>query len=76
MSQRDLQDAYLTNALIDAHGDDSEFGYRFLAGDRMPPDGGHRNAGRRSRRGRRGPGSTTWRSVTASGLAVAAEHLP
>ncbi len=31
MSQRDLEDAYLTNALIDAHGDDPEFGYRFLA---------------------------------------------
>ncbi len=25
MSQRDLDDAYLTNALIDAHGDDPEF---------------------------------------------------
>ena len=31
ISTRDLEDAYLTNALIDAHGDDSEFGYRFLA---------------------------------------------
>ena len=31
ISQRDLEDAYLTNALIDAHGDDPEFGYRFLA---------------------------------------------
>ncbi len=31
VSQRDLEDAYLTNALIDAHGDDPEFGYRFLA---------------------------------------------
>ena len=30
VSQRDL-DAYLTNALIDAHDDDPEFGYRFLA---------------------------------------------
>ena len=30
-SQRDLEDAYLTNALLDAHGDDPEFGYRFLA---------------------------------------------
>ena len=29
--QRDLEDAYLTNALIDAHDDDPEFGYRFLA---------------------------------------------
>nr|WP_307793785.1 IS3 family transposase [Actinotalea soli] len=31
ISQRELEDAYLTNALIDAHGDDPEFGYRFLA---------------------------------------------
>jgi putative transposase len=31
ISQRDLDDAYLTNALIDAHGDDPEFGYRVLA---------------------------------------------
>jgi putative transposase len=28
---RELEDAYLTNALVDAHGDDPEFGYRFLA---------------------------------------------
>ena len=28
---RDLEDAYLTNELFDAHGDDPEFGYRFLA---------------------------------------------
>lgn len=31
ISQRELEDAYLTNALVDAHGDDPEFGYRFLA---------------------------------------------
>jgi transposase InsO family protein len=31
ISPRDLEDAYLTNALIDAHGDDPEFGYRLLA---------------------------------------------
>ncbi|MGN6089117.1 MAG: IS3 family transposase [Actinomycetales bacterium] len=31
VSARDLEDAYLTNALVDAHGDDPEFGYRFLA---------------------------------------------
>lgn len=29
ISALDLEDAYLTNALIDAH-DDPEFGYRFL----------------------------------------------
>ncbi len=31
ISQRELADAYLTNALIDAHDDDPEIGYRFLA---------------------------------------------
>jgi putative transposase len=31
VSNRDLEDAYLTNALVDAHGDDPAFGYRFLA---------------------------------------------
>jgi len=30
-SDRDLEDAYLTNALMDAHEDDPQFGYRFLA---------------------------------------------
>lgn len=31
VSDRDLEDAYLTNALVDAHRDDPAFGYRFLA---------------------------------------------
>ena len=31
ISDRDLHDAYLTNELVDAHRDDPEFGYRFLA---------------------------------------------
>jgi putative transposase len=31
VSDRDLADAYVTNALLDAHGDDPAFGYRFLA---------------------------------------------
>jgi putative transposase len=30
-SQRDLDDAHLTNALVDLHADDPEFGYRFLS---------------------------------------------
>lgn len=30
---RDLDDAYLTNAAIDLHGDDPEFGYRLIADD-------------------------------------------
>ena len=30
-SDRDLDDAHLTNALVDLHDDDPEFGYRFLA---------------------------------------------
>lgn len=29
--QRDLDDAHLTNAIVDIHGDDPEFGYRFIA---------------------------------------------
>jgi putative transposase len=29
-STRDLDDAHLTHALVDLHGDDPEFGYRFL----------------------------------------------
>ena len=29
--QRDLEDAYLVNELVDLHHDDPEFGYRFLA---------------------------------------------
>jgi transposase InsO family protein len=31
ISDRDLHDAYLANAIVDAHRDDPEFGYRFLA---------------------------------------------
>lgn len=31
VSARELEDAYLTNALLDAHRDDPAFGYRFLA---------------------------------------------
>ena len=31
VSAREVEDAYLTNALVDAHTDDPEFGYRFLA---------------------------------------------
>lgn len=37
-SQRDLDDAVLTNALVDLHGDDPEFGYRFLT-DELQADG-------------------------------------
>ncbi len=31
VSDRDMRDAYVINALVDAHGDDPAFGYRFLA---------------------------------------------
>ena len=31
MSQRDLDEAYRANALVDAHRDDPEFGHRLLA---------------------------------------------
>jgi len=33
VSARDLEDGYAINGLIDAHGDDPAFGYRFLAGE-------------------------------------------
>jgi putative transposase len=29
--ERELDDAHLTNAIVDIHGDDPEFGYRFIA---------------------------------------------
>lgn len=31
VGRRELENAYLTNALVDAHRDDPEFGYQFLA---------------------------------------------
>jgi putative transposase len=80
ISQRDLEDAYLTNALIDAHGDDPEFGYRLLADelDRVGHVVGERRIWRpcsqqklRSttvRKGRRGSGKTP-------GPAVHDDHL-
>ena len=70
VGQREREDAYLTNALIDAHGDDPEFGYRFLA-DELERDGhvvGERRVWRLCsqqklwsatvRKGRRGSGKT------------------
>lgn len=30
-SDRDWADAHLTNAIVDVHADDPEFGYRFIA---------------------------------------------
>ncbi len=68
VSQHELEDAYLTNALIDAHGDDPEFGYRFLADEleRAGHDVGERRVWRLCsqqrlwsttvRKGRRGTG--------------------
>ncbi|MFF1530871.1 IS3 family transposase, partial [Cellulomonas sp. NPDC058312] len=70
VSQRELEDAYLTNALIDAHGDDPEFGYRFLADEleRAGHDVGERRVWRLCsqqglwsvtvRKGRRGAGKS------------------
>lgn len=37
VSVRDLDDAYLSNALLDAHGDDPAYGYRFLADELTDP---------------------------------------
>ena len=70
VSPRDLADAYLTNALIDAHGDDPEFGYRLLADelDRLGDGVGERRVWRLCsqqklwsatvRKGRHGSGKT------------------
>jgi transposase InsO family protein len=44
-SQRDLDDAHLTNALVDLHADDPEFGYRFLTDELQAA--GHRVGERR-----------------------------
>jgi putative transposase len=69
VSERDWDDAHLTNELIDAHLDDPEFGYRFLA-DEVQRTGRHVNERRvwrlcrdhriwstTVRKGRRGKGS-------------------
>jgi putative transposase len=68
VSRRDLEDAHVTNALIDAHADDPEFGYRFLADEvaRVGLVAGERRIWRLCsqqklwsttvRKGRRGPG--------------------
>jgi len=45
VSQRDWDDAHLTNAAVDAHRDDPTFGYRFIADDLHAA--GHRASERR-----------------------------
>ncbi|KTR40742.1 integrase [Curtobacterium oceanosedimentum] len=45
VSQRDWEDAHLTNAAVDAHRDDLTFGYRFIADDLVAA--GHRASERR-----------------------------
>jgi putative transposase len=80
ISDRDLEDAYLTNALVDAYEDDPEFGYRLLA-DELERAGhvvGERRVWRLCsqqrlwsctvRKGRRGSGKTP-------GPAVHDDHL-
>ena len=78
VSRRELEDAYLTNALIDAHGDDPEFGYRFLADEleRLGEVVGERRVWRLCsqqklwsatvRKGRRGSGSLPVRRCTTT----------
>jgi putative transposase len=70
VSRREVDDAYLTNALIDAHGDDPEFGYRLLSDelDRLGETVGERRVWRLCsqqklwsatvRKGRHGSGKT------------------
>ena len=41
-SPRDYENAYLTNAAYDAHRDDPEFGYRFLADEVFRPGASQR----------------------------------
>lgn len=70
VSDRDWSDAHLTNAIIDVHADDPEFGYRFIA-DELDRAGHHSGEGRvhrlcrqhqvwstTTRKGRRGSGKT------------------
>jgi putative transposase len=70
VSDRDWDDAHLTNALVDLHADDPEFGYRFLT-DELERAGQHVNERRvwrlcrdhriwstTVRKGRRGSGKT------------------
>ena len=70
ITDRDWDDAHVINALLDAHGDDPEFGYRFLA-DELERGGlmvGERRVWRlcsqqriwstTTRKGRRGSGKT------------------
>ena len=70
VSDRDWSDAHVTNALVDAHADDPEFGYRFLADElaRAGVEAGERRVWRLCRdqrvwsttvrKGRRGGGET------------------
>ena len=53
VSDRDLEDAYVANALFDAHRDDPEFGYRLLADEVR--EAGHRRCDR-----------TVWRICAAN----------
>jgi len=68
--ERDWSDAHLTNAIVDVHADDPEFGYRFIA-DELERAGHHAGEGRvhrlcrqhkvwstTTRKGRRGSGKT------------------
>ncbi|WP_425436185.1 IS3 family transposase [Luteimicrobium subarcticum] len=55
LTDRDLEDAYLTNAAIDAHKDDPEFGYRLVADELR--GAGHEVGDRR-----------VWRLCSAAGV--------
>lgn len=61
--QRDWDDAHLTNAIIDIHGDDPEFGYRFIA-DELEEDGHDVGEGRVHRLCR---GQRIWSTTTRKG---------
>jgi len=61
--ERDLHDAHLTNAIIDIHADDPEFGYRFIA-DELEREGHQAGEGRVHRLCRE---HRIWSSTTKKG---------
>jgi transposase InsO family protein len=62
-SDRDWHDAHLTNAILDAHADDPEFGYRFIADELEAA--GHRVCERRV--WRLCSGQRVWSTITRKG---------
>ena len=79
VSDRDWDDAHVTNAIVDVHADDPEFGYRFIADELAArrtitwASGGSWRLCREQRiwsttteKGRKGPGSDRGRPCTTT----------